>query len=226
MHMHTNPKPTHVYTHTKAHTCTHNNKDACRTQQVKGTWKHSVGHRLGIHKSRTVWQGPWCSQRIQKSSERLECGAWGEKAGEEPGSPVMPLTDTGYTGEATWLGSGGSGKVINLVGDTLFYLHLSLHPLPKAAWKSPAKLCHLNYHIFQNAKRTTEHETGLFSPESFRCQQFDLQPSSTLEKDSKVARIQYVTLLSLNFKIIRTTLAKGQDDILIHAINLTRDGGS
>lgn len=55
------------------------------------------------------------------------------KVREKTGGPMMSLTDMGYSGEATWMGWGGGGKIMNLVGDRLFSHHLSLHLPPKAA---------------------------------------------------------------------------------------------
>lgn len=138
MHMHINP---HMHKHTYPHKCMHthtHNKDECRAHQVKATWKHFTGHRLGMLRSRRVWQGLWCPHRTRKSSERLECGVWGKKAREETGGPVMSLTDMGVHREATWMGWGGGGKII-LFG-TGFSLTTCLFIfLPKQPERAPPK---------------------------------------------------------------------------------------
>lgn len=195
MHMHINP---HMHKHTYPHKCMHTH-----TQQRWMQSPPSQGYMEAFYRPQAWYaqkqEGMTGSVVFSENSEKLrEAGMWGVREENQGGDwrSCNVINWHGVHREATWMGWGGGGKII-LFG-TGFSLTTCLFIfLPKPPERAPPKPCHLIYHIFQNAKWTTEHETGLCSPESFRCQHFNLPPSFTLEKDSKVVSIPYVALLIL-----------------------------
>lgn len=76
---HTTKMRTHMHTHinTHAHTNTHihkytQEKDVCRTRQVKGTWKYITGSGLGMYKSRKARQSLFTTSLFILLPKQLE----------------------------------------------------------------------------------------------------------------------------------------------------------